>query len=211
MFNGTIRKARLTLRRTLGIIPARGVELAMEVDGQVSRKECELLMRLAGAVPAGLEVVEIGTYRGRSAIALGLGVCTGNMNRVFAIDPHTEWVGPLGGHFGPADQAELYSNLTRARLGKIVAVVCLPSARVARSWEGAGVGLLWIDGDHSYEGVKRDFEAWRPHVAESGVIAFHDADSEGVARFLREAAGEGSLERLGQLERVEWFRKRDHA
>ena len=34
--------------------------------------------------------------------------------------------------------------------------------------------LLFIDGDHSYEGVKADFESYRGLVRSGGVIAFHD-------------------------------------
>ncbi|RPH56645.1 MAG: class I SAM-dependent methyltransferase, partial [Acidobacteria bacterium] len=34
--------------------------------------------------------------------------------------------------------------------------------------------VLFIDGDHSYEGVRRDFEMYRPLVREGGLIVFHD-------------------------------------
>lgn len=37
------------------------------------------------------------------------------------------------------------------------------------------VDYLFIDGDHSYEGVKKDFEMYSPFVREGGIIAFHDA------------------------------------
>jgi cephalosporin hydroxylase len=36
------------------------------------------------------------------------------------------------------------------------------------------VDFLFIDGDHSYEGVKKDFELYSPLVRKGGVIAFHD-------------------------------------
>jgi len=36
------------------------------------------------------------------------------------------------------------------------------------------VDFLFIDGDHTYEGVQRDFELYRPLLAEDGVIALHD-------------------------------------
>jgi predicted O-methyltransferase YrrM len=39
---------------------------------------------------------------------------------------------------------------------------------------GDKVDLLFIDGDHTYEGVKRDFEMYSPLVPPSGVVAFHD-------------------------------------
>jgi len=36
------------------------------------------------------------------------------------------------------------------------------------------VDFLFIDGDHSYEGVKKDFEMYSPLVKKGGIIAFHD-------------------------------------
>ena len=36
------------------------------------------------------------------------------------------------------------------------------------------IDVLFIDGDHSYEGVKKDFELYEPLVAKGGVIIFHD-------------------------------------
>jgi predicted O-methyltransferase YrrM len=34
--------------------------------------------------------------------------------------------------------------------------------------------FLFIDGDHSYEGVAKDFELYAPLVKKNGLIAFHD-------------------------------------
>jgi predicted O-methyltransferase YrrM len=39
---------------------------------------------------------------------------------------------------------------------------------------GRPIDFLMIDGDHRYEGVKRDWESWKPLVAPGGLIAFHD-------------------------------------
>ena len=38
------------------------------------------------------------------------------------------------------------------------------------------ISVLFIDGDHSYQGCKRDIEAWYPLMKEGGVILFHDCD-----------------------------------
>jgi hypothetical protein len=38
--------------------------------------------------------------------------------------------------------------------------------------------LLFIDGDHRYEGVRRDFEMYSPLVGAGGLIAFHDNPGE---------------------------------
>jgi predicted O-methyltransferase YrrM len=44
-----------------------------------------------------------------------------------------------------------------------------------REWlDGAMLDFLFIDGDHSYNGVSRDFEMYSPFVREGGIVAFHD-------------------------------------
>jgi predicted O-methyltransferase YrrM len=40
--------------------------------------------------------------------------------------------------------------------------------------QGRQVDLLFIDGDHTYEGVKKDFQMYSPLVKDDGIIAFHD-------------------------------------
>jgi predicted O-methyltransferase YrrM len=39
------------------------------------------------------------------------------------------------------------------------------------------VDLIFIDGDHSYEGLVRDWQAWSPRVAQGGVVCLHDSRS----------------------------------
>ena len=48
------------------------------------------------------------------------------------------------------------------------------SGELGRAWDRGPIDLLYIDGDHSPAGVVRDWEAWSPHVAEHGVVFFHD-------------------------------------
>jgi predicted O-methyltransferase YrrM len=47
-------------------------------------------------------------------------------------------------------------------------------ARVERLLGGNKLDYLFIDGDHTYEGVKRDFEMYSRLVRSGGMIAFHD-------------------------------------
>lgn len=65
--------------------------------------------------------------------------------------------------------------------------------------EGRRLDFLFIDGDHGYEGVGRDFEMYGPLVRPGGLIAFHDIvplregdtnhDVGGVPEFWREMKG----------------------
>ncbi len=46
--------------------------------------------------------------------------------------------------------------------------------KVKKILKGYKVDFLFIDGDHSYEGVKKDFEMYKELVKDDGLIAFHD-------------------------------------
>jgi len=45
------------------------------------------------------------------------------------------------------------------------------------------VDFLFIDGDHSYDGVKKDFEMYSPLVRKGGIIAFHDIIPDYYTRY----------------------------
>jgi predicted O-methyltransferase YrrM len=57
--------------------------------------------------------------------------------------------------------------------------------RVRRALGRGRFDLLFIDGDHSYEGVKADFEMYAPLVRPGGVVAFHDIVADVFQRYGR--------------------------
>ena len=62
------------------------------------------------------------------------------------------------------------------------------SVEVAKRFEDVKISVLFIDGDHTYAGCKRDIDAWYPHMKKDGVMLFHDGDtsSPGVVRAVAE-------------------------
>lgn len=55
--------------------------------------------------------------------------------------------------------------------------------RVAKHLNGRQLDVLFIDGDHNYEGVKQDFLGYRQFVRDGGLILFHDIVPDRKARF----------------------------
>jgi len=180
--------------------------VALRIDGQITREEVITLVELAKGVPLGTTIIEIGSYRGRSTVALALGTSLGNHNKVYAIDPPLEFHGIFGGEYGPEDQAILYRNLYKTGVGRIVSVVSLSSISVAQCWSQKNVGLLWIDGDHRYDSVRTDFAAWCPFIIDEGVIAFHDVHSTGVKKLIDELVGENIIMFVGKVGSIAWYR-----
>jgi len=66
----------------------------------------------------------------------------------------------------------------------------IESTEASKKWKKP-ISILFIDGDHTEEGVKADWDSWSPHVKKGGVIFFHDADatSPGVEKLVRELKG----------------------
>jgi predicted O-methyltransferase YrrM len=104
-------------------------------------------------------VVEIGTYIGRSTIALAFAQKEKGGRPIQTIDI--------------ARHPQLDQNLREAGVDEFVDVTVRPSTDAARDWSEP-IELLWIDADHSRVGLRADIKAWRDHVIEGGQVAFHD-------------------------------------
>jgi hypothetical protein len=117
-------------------------------------------------------VVEIGTAAGGSLY--GWCAVADPSARVVSIDLPG---GPFGGGYGEADLPRLRSyGRPGQQLSFILADSHLESTRESLSTALAGdrVEFLMIDGDHTYNGVRRDFELDSPLLDAKGIVAFHD-------------------------------------
>ncbi len=186
---------------------ARDLASVAATDGRMTGAECEQLYDLARAARGGA-IVEIGTFRGKSTVACALGARAGGRARIFAVDPFVPFVGPCGGHFGPADRVPLYQNLLLAGVAEDVWMLHAASVQAAAGWSGP-VALLWIDGDHAYEAVKRDVDAWAPFVPPGGIVALHDSldDSLGPRRLIEEMLAGGGWERVRVVDTMTVLRR----
>lgn len=144
--------------------------------------------------------VEIGSARGKSACFLGMALRENGRGHLYAIDPHssTAWNDTNSLHSLPLMQA----NLRRIGVQDWVTIVREFSGDAARTWNRP-IDLLFIDGDHSYAGVKADWDHFSPHLSEFGVAIFHDTlwglrpdprlarEDMGVPRFVDELRAQG--------------------
>jgi predicted O-methyltransferase YrrM len=117
-------------------------------------------------------IVEIGSARGRSTCAFALACRTNGGGHVHAIDPHS--INPWT-EIGTGGQTEefLRARLREYHLEEWCTVIAKTSADAAKTWS-APIDLLFIDGDHSFEGVRDDFNMFRPWLAPNALVVFHD-------------------------------------
>jgi Methyltransferase domain len=130
---------------------------------------------LAACVPAKGRIVEIGSFQGRSTVMLAKVASHYGFGPIVAIDPHNS---PILLDHQANPKASSYQgfldSIYTAGVANQVESHLEYSSEVASAWKRP-IRLLWIDGDHSYEGAKKDLDGFFPHMVPLGVVAFHDA------------------------------------
>ncbi len=133
-------------------------------------------------------IVELGTHMGNSFCSFVQAVDELSLNtKCFAIDT---WVGdPHAGYYGESVYLDLH-NYIKANYGDNVKMIRKTFDEAVVNFENDTIDILHIDGLHTYEAVKHDFETWKNKISENGIVLFHDinvfADGFGVHRFWNE-------------------------
>lgn len=117
--------------------------------------------------------MEIGSWQGRSTIWLAFGARLAGQ-RVLAVDRH------VGSRENPAARTleAFTANIRRAGIEAVVMPLVMSSAEAAQHVPGS-VEVLFIDGDHSDEGSRRDADLWLPRLMDGGVVLMHDVVTAG--------------------------------
>jgi SAM-dependent methyltransferase len=152
------------------------LEAVSGVEGWMSDGQARRLWDCARAVPPGGQVVEIGSFRGRSAIVLARAGAA-----VVAIDPHAgNDRGPQEIHGsadeGEADHQAFMANLRRAGVADAVRHVRLPSQEALDAVDGT-IDLLYVDGAHRLRPATEDIRRWGARVRPGGRMLVHDSFS----------------------------------
>ena len=175
-----------------------------EAVGGIDIEEGFALSRYASEVEFG-DIVEIGSYKGKSAVALADGIRQGKNahdTRLFCIDPHQPFIGQRGGVCHRDDRADFFKVMLETGTYQQAALINLPANQVVAGWTRP-IGMLFIDGDHRYHEVREDFMQWVPHVLDGGIIALDDSIEAdlGPTQLVSELniAGFAPLERCGKI------------
>jgi len=169
------------------LMPLRCDPHPKQVWGYLQEDEAQRLTWLAARVPADKAIVEIGSLRGRSTCRLGLGAAAGLGAHVWTIDMWGPYSVASGLKGGDQHRERFNFNIDLFGLGAQVTPIRADSKEIAKIWRPE-IGLLFIDGEHTYEGVQADYEGFRGYIQAGGWLAIHDYHEHwaDITRFVNE-------------------------
>lgn len=177
-------------------------------EGWFNGFDIQSYRKLAMGVPRGGRIVEVGAYMGRSIcsirdqiMARNLRVTLSDSFKVVVQDDASEYqsqrrlsLALKRLHLINNDEVlfpykpvplpktvkvTLLQNLEDWELNMRVTLDPRSSVKVASAFNDRTVDLVFIDGDHSYDGVITDIYAWWPKLKRNGVMAGHDYTAVG--------------------------------
>jgi len=151
------------------------------IPSHLTCQERMVLFRLAGG--GGL-IAEVGSYIGASACCFGAAVLAAGAGKIICIDT---WNNDAMTE-GKRDTWQTFRHNTRRYRDFIVPIRGFSTEVVQTVQElTPQLDILFIDGDHSYAGVKADWEAYKGFLKPSATVIFHDYGwAEGVRRVIHE-------------------------
>jgi len=176
-----VRKAKSIVIDMLLKLKHKELGYAFKIQSHLTIAERVRLYKLADPSE---KIAEIGSYIGASACCFGAAASADKNTQIICIDT---WNNDAMSEGNRDTWAESKKNT--ASFSDFVVPVRGFSTDVVEQVRkiAPSLDLLFIDGDHSYEGVKADWEAYKDFLNPGAIVVFHDYGwADGVKRVVRE-------------------------
>lgn len=177
------------------------------VEGYLAPNEIRFLALLAACPTAQGEILEIGSFKGKSTVILAKAAALAGGDVVNAVDPMTapsETDPDLRGE--TSSLADFRRNIESQGVADRINFNQAFSFDLAKTWDKP-LRLLWIDGDHTYMGTRLDLEGFAPHLVDRSIVAIHDVLHEfdgGVRVFMEHVLLSPNFGACGFVGSIAW-------
>lgn len=154
-------------------------DISLSIPGMIEAASGKLLYSLCYVQAEQGDVVEVGSWQGRSTSFLGRAVEASGNGSLYAVDHFKGNVGKeqfyVVGKDDLSDLEESFlANMEHLNLSHVVNLLNMPNTDAAKVLSGTSIRFLFIDGDHTSRGVKRDLELFAPLLVEGAIVVFDD-------------------------------------
>lgn len=163
------------------------------IEGWFSLAQAVALQKIVKQLPSGSKVVELGSYKGRSSVAIASVLPAESI--LYCVD-----------HFQGSEehkQSNLDLNLLKAFTKNIeqfgvkdkISTLSMTTTEAAAKFDPESLDLVLVDAAHDYDSVKADLLNWYPKIKPGGFLLCDDYEVgwPGVMRAVKTVGLEGTL------------------
>lgn len=147
----------------------------------------QLYSEMVNGFPSGSHFVEVGCWLGRSACFLGVEIV--NSGKEIKLDCIDTWIGnvPELAEEEVVKTGTLYADFLKnvEPLRGIITPIKMLSVEAAKLYDDGSLDFVFIDADHTKEGIAGDLKSWYPKIKVGGVLAGHDYDYPQITEALK--------------------------
>jgi len=184
--------------------------LSDNIRGMINHRAGEELFSLAYMQSLSGDVVEVGSFQGKSTFFLGHAVEQSKNGKMYAVDHFRGNIGKE--HFYKVEKGDLSDlelgfrrNIKNAGLSEVVTLINKPNHEAVADIADGTVRFLYIDGDHTAKGVQRDLDLFTSKLKAGAIIAFDDYDNVnfgGLVRVVNEFISKSKCKRKYLIDRT---------
>lgn len=203
-FSGSYSPYSLIKMKSVKVVDLDALaKISLSVPGMITTKVGQLLYSLCYMQELKGDVVEIGSWQGRSASFLARAVSNSKNGQFYAIDHFKGNVGKE--HFYVIDKDDLsdlkegfLSNIRRIGLEKDVNLLDMLNEDAIKQLEHSQIRFLFIDGDHTKSGVEKDIELFFPKLMKGSIVVFDDFSNRfpGLIEAVDKVIGERKISKV---------------
>ena len=168
-------------------------DLANFIPGMTDQYEGTLLFTLAVTQVTSGDIVDIGSWQGKSSSYLARASQVSGNGDFYAIDHFKGNVGSESAYIvNRTDLGDLergfLQNMSKLGLAGNVVLKNMDVSSAAQELHDIQIRFLFIDGDHSYDGVTRDYSLFKDRLCQDAIVVFDDftLSREGSVRAINE-------------------------
>jgi predicted O-methyltransferase YrrM len=152
------------------------IERALKISGWMSETELAFLHTIARSITSGGKVVEIGSWKGRSTVAICEALKQKAEINFYAVDTFEGdpeiW---KDGHKEEIKDNAVYQEFQENTADyKFLKTIRTTSSEASQQFADESLDWVFIDADHSYDSVCKDVRLWFPKLKYGGLISGHD-------------------------------------
>jgi len=154
-------------------------QISTSIPGMISPKSGQFLYTMCYMQQLKGDVVEIGSWQGRSTSFLARAVSNSQNGTFYAVDHFKGNVGKEKFYVvGNKDLSDLednfLSNMKSIGLSNSIRLLNMPNEQAEQELEDINIRFLFIDGDHTKNGVEKDIELFFPKLMPGSIVVFDD-------------------------------------